>query len=165
MTGPTPEAFRAQLIIPDHRELFDYWRDKARTGKLPSRSDISPAHFPRLLPFISLIDYETATDRFRIRLAGTRLREVYECEITGHYIDELDLGTQKSYWMSVYQQIAATAQPAQGVVRGPRKSKEHLVQFWLRLPLASSNGRVGMVLSHDAIIPAVEMPDHQAALA
>lgn len=165
MPGPTPEAFKAQLIIPEQRQLYDYWLSKRIQNNLPCRTDISPADFPKLLPFISLIDCERDTGRFRVRLAGTRLREVYDCEITGRYVDEFDLGARQKYWLTAYRQVADTAVPSQGVVRGPKESKDHLVQFWLRLPLAAKDGHVGMILAIDSFVPALEMPDHQVARA
>ena len=161
MSGPSPQAFRAQLIIPEQRQLFDYWLSKRKSDAPPQRTDISPSHFPRLLPFVSLIDCETA-GRFRVRLAGTRLREVYDCELTGQFIDDFNFGNLCDYWLSAYRQVTDTAEPAQGVVRGPKKTKDHLVQFWLRLPLTDAAGVITMILAHDSFVPAMEMPDHEA---
>ncbi|MGI9482335.1 MAG: PAS domain-containing protein [Hyphomicrobiales bacterium] len=161
MQGPTPQAFRAQLVIPEQRQLFDYWLSKRQSSAPPRRTDINPSHFPRLLPFVSLIDCEK-TGRYRVRLAGTRLREVYDCEITGQFIDDFNFGDLCEYWLTAYQQVSETAAPAQGVVRGPKKTKEHLVQFWLRLPLADDCGTISMILAHDSFVPAMEMPDHDA---
>ena len=154
MAGSTHAAFRTQLIIPEHRQLYDYWIEKAAGRRMPERRDISPAHFPRLLPFVSLI--EIGAGRYRVRLAGTRLREIYDCETTGRYLDELDWGDKRDYWLTAYQRIATEGKPAQGAVRGPRTQKEHLVQFWLRLPLTAGEERVGMILCHDAFVPAAE---------
>ena len=50
---------------------------------MPERSDIHPAHIPRLLPNVSLIDVDPLNGACRIRLAGTRLRDVYDREISG----------------------------------------------------------------------------------
>lgn len=145
------------MIIAEQQQLYDYWINRAGSRTLPSRSDINPVHFPKLLPGISLIDVEATDRRFRVRLAGTRLREIYEREITGLYLDEFDWGDRRDYWVSAYERVAGTGRPAQGVVRGPRESKEHLVQFWLRLPLSSDERRINMILCHDAFIPALDL--------
>ena len=158
-------AFRAQLVIPEHRQLYDYWRGKAGARSMPSRSDISPAHFPRLLPFISLIEVDLLSQRYRIRLAGTRLREIYECETTGLFLDQMDWGDKRDYWMAAYQRIAAEGKPAQGVVRGPSTEKEHLVQFWLKLPLAVEPDSVGMILCYDAFVATMDIGDSGRLLA
>lgn len=159
----TSAAFRAQLAIPEQRELFDYWLSRADGRAMPCRADLKPSHFPRLLPAISLMEVlggpETES-RLRVRLAGTRLREIYDREITGLHLDDFDLGDKQDYWMAAYRRVIETGRPAQGVVRGPRLNKDHLVQFWLRLPLACEAGRVCMILCHDDVVSAVDVPGH-----
>jgi hypothetical protein len=85
----------------------------------------------------------------RIRLAGTRLREIYDREITGLSIEDLDWGDKHDYWIAAYRRTIEEGKPTQGVVRGPRTHKEHLVQYWLKLPLAAENGEVCMLLCYD----------------
>jgi hypothetical protein len=157
MAGSTHAAFKAQLVIPDHRQLYEYWIEKAAGRRMPDRCDISPVHFPRLLPFVSLIEIGGDTGRYRVRLAGTRLRDIYDCETTGLYLDEFDWGDKRDYWLAAYRRIATEGKPAQGAVRGPRTQKEHLVQFWMKLPLSLGSEGVGMILCHDAFIPAAEV--------
>jgi hypothetical protein len=156
MAGSTHAAFKAQLVIPEQRQLYDYWIERAAGRRMPDRRDINPLHFPRLLPFVSLVEIGSS-GRYRIRLAGTRLRDIYDCETTGLYLDELDWGDKRDYWLAAYHRIAAEGKPAQGAVRGPRTQKEHLVQFWLKLPLTVNGERVGMILCYDAFIPAAEI--------
>jgi hypothetical protein len=151
-------AFRAQLVIAEQRQLYDYWLARAAGRPMPERCDISPRDFPRLLPFVSLIDVEPMTGRCKVRLAGTRLRDIYDRETTGLYVDDLDWGDKRDYWLTAYARILNDGKPAQGVVRGPRMQKDHLVQFWLRLPLSHADGRVGMVLSYDMFQSASEFP-------
>ena len=150
-------AFRAQLVIPEQRQLFDYWSEKAAGRGMPDRSDISPAHFPRLLPQVSLIECEIGSGKLKVRLAGTRLREIYDREITGLYLDEIDFGRTAEYWSASYERVATSGRPAQGVVRGPRVSKEHLVQFWLKLPLSRDGRPAAMILCYDVCVPATDV--------
>lgn len=161
MKVPTAEAFRSQLVIAEQRQLYDYWLEKSGDNFMPSRGDICPSHFPRLLPFISLVERDKAAGRFKIRLSGTRLREIYDREVTGCYVEELDCVDQPDYWSGAYEQIVQSARPAQGVVRGPSGAKDHLVQFWLRLPLGSAAGEVEMILAYDRFVPAMEMSELQ----
>jgi hypothetical protein len=155
-------AFRAQLAIPEQRQLYDYWLKRAAGRAMPTRADLSPADFPTLLPSISLMDVETGSGRLRVRLAGTRLRDIYDREITGLHLDDFDLGDKHDYWMAAYHRVIETGRPAQGVVRGPRVNKDHLVQFWLRLPLGQTADGVSMILCHDDFVSAVDVPDHLA---
>lgn len=152
-------AFRAQLVVPEQRQLYDYWISRAQGRAMPARGDIGPADFPQLLPLISLIDVEPEPQRFRVRLAGTRLREIFDREITGAYLDDLDWGDMTEYWLSAYRRVVQAGKPAQGMVRGPQKAKEHLVQFWLRLPLSADGSSVSMILCYDAFVPSAEAGD------
>lgn len=158
MTAAADAAFRAQLVLTEQRQLYDYWCQKGRVDDIPKRIDISPAEFPRLLPNISLIDIERNPFRFRFRLAGTRIREIFDREITGLYLHECDWDTHRNYWHRNYIRICETLKPAQGVIRGPGAEKEHLAQFWLRLPLQTPDGSPGMFLCHDAVVPAEQLP-------
>ncbi len=150
-------AFRAQLVVPEQRQLYDYWIGKAAGRSMPDRSDIHPTHIPRLLPNISLIDVDAGDGSCRIRLAGTRLRDVYDREITGLGIGDLDFGDKRDYWMAAYQRTIEEGKPTQGVIRGPRVNKEHLVQYWLKLPLCRNGATgVGMLLCLDQFQSATE---------
>ena len=158
MTRMQPHvAFRAQLVIREQRQLYDYWVKSAGTRDMPARADISPADFPRLLPNVSLIDIEDNPLRFRVRLAGTRVREIYDREVTGLYLNDIHSGKSHDYWQSAHRRLAETARPSQGVLRSPREAKEHLVQFWLRLPLMCTARKPAMILCYDVCIPIAEM--------
>ena len=161
--GSVNIAFKAQLLVPEQRQLYDYWLACAAGKSMPSRADINPAHIPRLLPFISLVDIEDDIGHSKVRLAGTRLRDVYDREITGLRIEELDLGPKRDYWMAAYRHTAIDGKPTQGIVRGPRVNKEHLVQYWIKLPLASvASDQVVMVLCLDYFLSAVDEENRQA---
>lgn len=151
-------AFRAQLVVPEQRQLYDYWLERAAGREMPARLDINPAHIPRLLPFISLIDVAQDTGQCRIRLAGTRLRDVFDREITGLDVSELDLGDKREYWLTTYRYMIEEGEPTQGVIRGPRVNKEHLVQYWLKLPLCRPDGTgIGMILCLDYFLSAMDV--------
>ena len=155
--GASEAAFRAQLVLPEQKQLYDYWCSKRKAGALPCREDIHPAEFHRLLPCISLIEIEFQPFRFKYRLAGTKLRDIHDREVTGLYLAECDWDSNQDYWVKTYTRVSQTGKPAQGVIRGPCADKEHLVQFWLRLPLTTRDSRPGMLLCHDAIVPAEEV--------
>ena len=159
-------AFRAQLIVPEQRQLYDYWLDRSMDRDMPARGDINPAHIPRLLPFISLVDVAPDTARCRIRLAGTRLRDVFDREITGLDFADLDVGDKRDYWTAAYRRTIDEGKPTQGVVRGPRVNKEHLVQYWLKLPLRQAEGEgVAMLLCLDYFLSAMEVEQGAKRLA
>jgi hypothetical protein len=150
-------AFRAQLVVPEQRQLFDYWLACCDGRAMPARHDIKPCQMARLLPGIILIDVAEDLSRSTVRLAGTRLREIHDREITGQTIDSLEWGDKRDYWLAAYRHTVENAEPTQGVLKGPRVQKEHMVQYWLRLPLSrEGNGKADMVLGYDFFVPAAE---------
>jgi hypothetical protein len=148
-------AFRAQLVVPEHRQLFDYWLECCAGRNMPCRNDLLPAKMVKLLPGICLIDVSEDLGASTVRLAGTRLREIHDREITGQTIESLDWGEKRDYWLAAYRRTVEQALPTQGVLKGPRVHKEHMVQYWLRLPLSRvDDGRASMVLGYDYFVPA-----------
>ncbi|MGH6867077.1 MAG: PAS domain-containing protein [Methyloceanibacter sp.] len=146
-------AFRAQLVMQGQRELFDYWLRSAGERSMPARSDLDPLKVPRLLPNLGLIDLRNGLEQGLFRLAGTRLHEVYGQEITGKRIDEVFAGNCAGYWSRVHSRVVERGSPAHGVVRGPAKGRDHVILFWLRLPLSEDGGRVDRILCHDVAGP------------
>lgn len=161
--GQDVKAFRAQLVVPEQRQLFDYWLAKAGTASMPCRADIVPGEIPRMLSGISLVEVRDAIGKARVRLAGTRLREIYDREITGLTLDDLDWGDKRDYWLAAFERTIADGLPTQGVVKGPRLHKEHMVQYWLRLPLRLAGAGVGMVLCFDYFMSATDRLDEDVA--
>jgi len=159
MQEPSRIAFRAQLLIAEQRQLFEYWLERAAGAPMPARADIRPADIRHLLPNISLIEILRSPLRMRFRLAGTRVRDIYDREVTGLYLDDIDWGGQAEYWRTAHARVADTGRPAQGVVRSLRASKDHLVHFWLRLPLVTKGPEAAMILGYDLPVPVSEMPD------
>jgi len=142
-------AFRAQLALPEQRVLFDYWQDIARGRAVPARADFDPLAFPELLPNLGLIDLRDGFERSHFRLAGTRLREIYGREITGLTLPEVFSGRRAAPWHAIHSRIAAEAVCAQGIAHGPAQGRDHVVLYWLRLPLSDDGVRVDRILCHD----------------
>lgn len=143
--------------MPEQRQLFDYWLEISGDAAIPSRADVNPARISRLLPGISLIDVCSPLECSRIRLAGTRLREVYDKEVTGLAVEALGWDEKRGYWLEAYERTVHQAEPSQGVLQGPMVGKEHMVQYWLRLPLRTVGDAVSMVLCYDFFIPVSEL--------
>jgi len=134
-----------------HQELFSYWSARRQGARLPSRGDIDPAGFKRLLPTISLIDVADDGD-YRLRLAGTALYGVYGREITGRTLSEIYNSAAADYWRVELARIVAQRRPGVGVHSLSWRGASHLSILWLRLPLASNGRDVDMVLGFDAVV-------------
>jgi hypothetical protein len=146
-------AFRAQLVIREQRELFDYWRKCARKRELPRRADINPAAIVSLLPGISILEAGERLEQITYRLAGTRLRDIYGHEVTGKSVFNLEFGEKKKYWIAVYRKVLEERVPMQGAVKGPVADRDHVVLFWMRLPLSDDGVTINKVLCHDVALP------------
>jgi hypothetical protein len=68
-------------------------------------------------------------------------------------LDEVFPGDRARYWRRVHGRVVEKGLPAHGVVRGPAKGREHVVLFWLRLPLSEDGDRVDRILCHDVAGP------------
>ncbi|MGB2932256.1 MAG: PAS domain-containing protein [Methyloceanibacter sp.] len=145
--------FRAQLVTQGQRELYDYWLQAAGSRCMPARSDIDPFKVPRLLPSVGLIDVADGLDEARFRLAGTRLHEIYGEEITGKRVDRVFAGACSDYWQEVHGWVVNRHAPLHGVVRGPAEGRDHIVLFWLRLPLSQDGQYVDRILCYDTTAP------------
>lgn len=146
-------TFRAQLVLPEQRLIFDYWLEKAAGRSMPDKNDICPTEIPRHLPLVSLIEIETEPMNFKFRLAGTRTRDIYQQEVTGMRMTEFTEAQNRDYWLSAHERIANTGRPAQGILRGPEQSRDHLVQYWIRLPLAVDGIGPKLIFGFDKCIP------------
>lgn len=88
----SPEAFRARLGDGRLGQVFDYWNARRPAGALPGRDAIDPAELTRLLPWLYILEPTAAGDGSlagaRVRLAGTRIRELFDRELTGQDLIE-----------------------------------------------------------------------------
>lgn len=135
-----------------HEELYGYWATLKQGQRLPSRDDIHPSHFKRLLPTISLIDVLRDPLDFRLRLAGTGLYGVYGREITGRTLGEVYNSSAAEYWRAELTKIVESRRPGVGVHNMAWRGAGHLAILWLRLPLASNGRDVDMILGYDAVV-------------
>jgi hypothetical protein len=76
--------------VPELRDFArHWWRVWLAAGRqVPDRKAMDPVNLPRpLLPFMFI--YERDGQRFRCRLAGSRLRDVFGHAMEGRYLDEM----------------------------------------------------------------------------
>jgi len=149
--SPIDLRFRSQLLLPEQREVYDYWLALCEGRAMPARADVQPAGLLAHLPTISLVEIKGQT--FQYRLAGTRLRDAYGMELTGKCIEEIkfDLPT-RSYWRASFQRAVLLGKPIQGVSAFRSRRKNEIFDFWMRLPLSSSGDTVDMLLCYEAFL-------------
>lgn len=94
MSNAPPEnsfSINTQLDFkrPELNTFLEYWLNKRGERDFPSRSEINPAEFPRLLPWINMYDVLDGGRDFRFRICGTALTEVIGFEVGGKLVSEV----------------------------------------------------------------------------
>ncbi len=143
--------FRAQILIEDQLQLYDWWRAQCPDGGAPPRGSLKPAEIARLLPNVTL--YERCGEDWRVRLAGTALFDTLGEEISGCALGELPLGASLRTWRRALDFACETRGPVCGAQRlwwnGPRT----MARFWLRLPFTGAADYPSLVLGHESFRP------------
>ena len=142
-------TFAETLELPEHRQLFDYWRSKFKSGRLPARKDFDPIDIPNLLPGLSLIEAVWSQDapRFRIRLVGTGVVEHFGRDATGLWFEDAYDAEVCARQVADYTQIATTARPSLTQPIAPIPDREHIVCHRLVVPLTNGGDRVEQMMS------------------
>lgn len=84
--------------------------------------------------------------RFRYRLAGTEIIRGYGLEITGRYLDQLDLNGHEDEITAEYVRAAKTGEPSCSIHDYVRKDGRHIRYERIVLPLSSDGTSVDMLL-------------------
>src|ERR1700719_4833474 len=135
-----------------HEELFAYWARLRRQGVLPSRRDLDPAGFKRLLPTVSLIEVVGQPRDYRLRLAGTGLYGVYGGEITGKKLTDVYNSAAAEYWREELDKVVDERRPRVGHHSMAWRGASHMTLLWLRLPMATNGRDVDVILGYDAVL-------------
>jgi hypothetical protein len=146
--GEKPSHAASAPIAPKHRqlrELLGYWLRKKGTRRAPARAHIDPAEIVHLLPFVGLVDVTRDPLRFRFRLVGTAVVAGYGQDITGRFLDEIDLNLHERDIIAEYVQVAESWQPVCARWAYVRSDGRHVAYERLALPLSSDGKTVDML--------------------
>jgi hypothetical protein len=130
---------------PHLKQLLEYWREKKGDRMAPMRAEIDPAEIKALLPYVGMVDVERAPLRFRYRLAGSDIARGYGREITGHYLDEMDLNGHEHQITQEYTRAADSAEPSCTTWEYLRKDGRNVRYERLVLPLSSDGRQIDML--------------------
>lgn len=133
--------------------IIAHWQS-ARTGRdLPRRADIDPGKLRAHLSSISMIEVDEQ-GAARFRLIGSRILSLLGEDARSRDLSALQ-DDKKAMWSLGLQAAAERGRPVGGIL--PRGDARHA---WLRLPLASGNPDVSLILCHDVILTA-DMPEER----
>ena len=96
---------RSELIQQFHR----HWLQICGDRRLPTRAEIDPSNFKRILPNVILLDIERDPFRVRYRLCGTKVTEL-RGYLTGRYLDQVSAEDLRDT-MLPYERAAAERRP------------------------------------------------------
>ncbi|MBO6562919.1 MAG: PAS domain-containing protein [Nisaea sp.] len=101
------EDVRSPLV----REAYMLWDDKRGARPMPARADFDPVEMPRLLASMILVDVEQPETRLKVRLAGTKIVDMFGSDYTGMYMDEIDFGDVREKVLGEYLLCATEKRP------------------------------------------------------
>ena len=105
---PSREMLKCEIL----RAVYDYWLEKRGDRFAPSRLELWPEEITRLLPYVMLMDVIGTPPRYRYRLVGTAFVTEYGKELTGRFVDEIDLAEQKEFILADYDGIVRSGMPS-----------------------------------------------------
>ncbi|TNE61843.1 MAG: hypothetical protein EP335_14200 [Alphaproteobacteria bacterium] len=79
-----------QLSDPGLRHVFRLWCHKTeRLRHFPSWHDFTVSELSETIPHMALVDLTDRRSRFRVKFSGSQYDEIFGCDLTGHYLEEL----------------------------------------------------------------------------
>ncbi|WP_422366965.1 PAS domain-containing protein [Pelagibius sp.] len=137
------DRIRSKVI----RLLYDYWTALLRERPIPTREDIDPRRLPEpVIPHLGLFDVEHDPRRYRVRLMGANIVAWYGCDVTGRYLDEIDLGPDPGPGFAILDHVVRCRTPAHMMGEYTKQDGRHIRYERLVLPLSSGGQEVGMLL-------------------
>jgi hypothetical protein len=150
--APAAEEDRMPDDAPDRiasarvRTLYGYWMEKRGSRRMPARADIDPAEIKPLLPYLLLADLHHDPLRVFYRLVGTGVVAAAKCDLTGHWLHQVDLDGNTPAWERVYRRVAETGAPVFGQTRADIRPGDARLFQWVVLPLSDDGAIADRVL-------------------
>jgi hypothetical protein len=139
---------KTTLDQPELRDLVVTWRDWAKAAPLPLREHFDPVDFPKLLPWIVLMEIlpEAPELDARIRYVGTEIVHYFNSDhITGKALSDLGEIYWKR-WADVGKQVADARAPLYFQGSPFLVGKAHVDFEMLVLPLSKSGETVDFLI-------------------
>jgi hypothetical protein len=133
--------FRTAPIL---RQALAYWHKMRGARAMPARRDFDPAEVPALLPHVQLID--RVDGRYRYRLVGTELVQVFGRDYTGQFPDDMFSDNRGPFICQVFDKVRAARQPMFLRSRYITAKNVEFAANRLYLPLSADGHEVNMIL-------------------
>ncbi|VAV97270.1 hypothetical protein MNBD_ALPHA02-992 [hydrothermal vent metagenome] len=126
------------------QKIYQYWLSMKGDRFIPSRADLDPTEITGLLQYISLIDVDTNTSRYKMRLIGTETVKAMGIDVTGKYLDEMPQA--EALLKKNYDWLVQEKKPYINFDRLKWSSKTYLEYYALGLPLSENGEDVNMLM-------------------
>lgn len=144
--GACHRADDAAPATPVAQQFLAYWQSKLKGRKAPRREDILPEELGKLLPWVVLIEVVGTPPRFRVRLAGTGVVQEYGAEMTGKFLDDLDLGAARDRSLEDHRRAVREVRPVVGTFDFKTQDGRWMSYERITLPLSADGETVNMLL-------------------
>ena len=86
---PSVAEISGAIRSPAVRVVYDFWMGFWTKGRLPTFDEVDPSAIKEALPYLWVIKYERATDRFAYRICGEEVNRFYRRNMSGLPVDEM----------------------------------------------------------------------------
>jgi hypothetical protein len=150
------DDLRPRLKSDQLKALESYWRSKWQGGVLPGRRDIDPWEMRAFLDQVFIVTVTQNPMRFWFRLVGTGVNDGYGEELTGRYVDEIDLDAVQKEILDEYRTATIEARPVYSRWDYVKDDQTHLRYERLLLPLSSDGRSVDVLLGGAVLIDSID---------
>ena len=108
------DALLAGQVHEKTAAFLAYYRRQTPPDRLPGRQQIDPLDIPQLLPGVWLVDVlrpEPRALRFRYRLLGSRVAQIFKSDATKKYLDEVHGDFATNAMRGFLEEVATNALP------------------------------------------------------
>ena len=139
MSQPLREEFKA---------IEERWRACCRAGRLPTRADFPPETLTPWMGHIQIVELvrEGDTNRYRVRLVGTRIVYYEGRDNTGQFLDDVIPADQRDEILEPYRRCQETKSPGYSAFYSCSEGAISSQLERLILPLATDGENVDQFL-------------------
>lgn len=145
-TAASPFEVRDDLP-PGLTQVRDYWQGLKRGNAImPFWDDVNLSSLPDLAGRLMLIDVFESPFRFRFNTIGQEIRALYGSNVTGKFLDEIEVRAPFDYMIAQLHATIESRSPAVYESVSSRSSAQHQGRYARLLLPMWGNGRIEMML-------------------
>jgi hypothetical protein len=138
----------SQPLRQEFEAIRDRWQELCRDGRLPARADFPPESLAPWMGHIQIVELVSAgdTNRYRVRLVGTRIVYYEGRDNTGLFLDDIIPMERRSEILELYGRCVETRAPVHSAFYGCSEGAISSQLERLILPLAADGATIDQFL-------------------